>query len=188
MRNNAAAILLPAEWAERTHWAYRAEASCASRLTFPSGPERKHGAHFRKLFPAVAVSFTAACPLLCRFPFPANMSYAVSIKMVGDVQSYWKTENADSLSGCPDRSGTALQSLSVRCIRSHRTFSHRHPAAEQPRQETIYFFPSFAAVPLFLMWRMKKIQPFDMYVRPARKGRDGASAALSYSHGIPQGA
>lgn len=79
--------------------------------------------------------------LFCRFPFPANMSYAASIKMVGDVQSYWKTENAGWLSGCPDRSGTALQSLSVRCIRFHRTFSHRHPAAEQPGQETIYFFP-----------------------------------------------
>lgn len=141
MRNNAAAILLLQNG--------------LSELTGPTGPKllahpgsHSHpgpngnmGAHFRKLFPAVAISFTAACPLLCRFPFPANMSYAVSIKMVGDVQSYWKTENADSLSGCLDRSGTALQSLSARCIRSHRTFSHRHPVAEQPGQETIYFFP-----------------------------------------------
>lgn len=141
MRNNAAAILLPAERAERTHWADRAEASCASRLTFPSGPGREHGSPFPK---------TLSC--CCRFVhsrLSAALSISISrkhvirrfIKMVGDVQSYWKTENADSLSGCLDRSGTALQSLSVCCIRSYRTFSHRHPVAEQPGQETIYFFP-----------------------------------------------
>ncbi|WP_276857989.1 hypothetical protein [Bacteroides fluxus] len=69
MRNNAAAILLPAEWAERTHWADRAEASCASRLTFPSGPGREHGSPFPK---------TLSC--CCRFVH-SRLSAALSISI-----------------------------------------------------------------------------------------------------------
>lgn len=54
-------------------------------------------------------------PWACRFPSSANMSYADSIKMVGDVQSSWKTENAKTASGAL-RPVRELQSRAYRLL------------------------------------------------------------------------
>ena len=143
----------PARPPPHSHWTTGRKLPVQTRLTFPPVDKAETwSAHFRKLFlPRPLHPGSPIRHVICRFPSSANLSYAASIIMVGDVQFFWKTENAHTgIQGArpvrePHESLSALPYPLIGCSRDHpraiTTHGRRRIAAFLPLREHRPFLP-----------------------------------------------